>query len=159
SWTGARCLLAAQVLAVLGLGAAAPLGAQQERSRSPFNLAASRDFAVTGMRAGSAHRIWVSNAGVIDAQQQMQGLGALQVQRGSSIYSQVSEITLWATTGPRDYQEALPSNPSLANARGDGYTVRFNRNVDPVRLDWGPRDGALGFLHRGRRTPSPGESA
>lgn len=156
---GARLLLVAQVLAALAPFAAAPLGAQDVRSRSPFNLAASRDFAVTGMRAGSAHRIWVSNAGVIDAQQQMQGLGALQVQRGSSFYSQVSEITLWATTGPRDYQEALPSNPSLANARGDGYTVRFNRNVDPVRLDWGPRDGALGFLHRGRRTPSPGESA
>ncbi len=158
-WTGARWLLVAQVLAVLGVFAAAPLDAQEVRNRSPFNLAASRDFAVTGMRAGSGHRIWVSNAGVIDAQQQMQGLGALQVQRGTSFYSQVSEITLWATTGPRDYNAALPANPSLANARGDGYTVAFNLNVTPEHLDWGPRDGALGFLHRGVRTPAPGQAA
>ena len=155
--TGARWLLWAPALATVLV--AGPLAAQEDTGRSPFNLFAGRDFAVTGMRAGTGYRIWVSNAGVIDAQQQMEGLAALQTQRGTTYYSQVSEITLWATTGPKDYNAALPSNPSLQNARGGGYTVAFNRSVDPKRADWGPRDGSLGFLHRGVRTPAPGQSA
>ncbi|MBI4543896.1 MAG: hypothetical protein HY703_01715, partial [Gemmatimonadetes bacterium] len=48
-------------------GVVAPLGAQQPPSG--FNLAATRDFAVTGMRTAPSFRFWVTNAGPMDAQQ------------------------------------------------------------------------------------------
>ncbi|MBI4410565.1 MAG: hypothetical protein HY561_12705 [Gemmatimonadetes bacterium] len=146
-------------LALLAVLASVPGAPAQETGRSPFNLSASRDFAVTGMRTAASARFWISNAGPMDAQSGIEVVSPAQVLKSNVFNSFLSELALWASAGRTDYlanKSRVPSLASVRNAATGGHTISVNNHLTATATDWLPIDGSLGIHFSGIRSSTSG---
>ena len=148
----ARFTLLAASLVVLGQPALAQKTSKPKRG---VTLNALPDFAASGMRPSSNFRFFVSNAGPMDVQQNVFGISPAtrRATATAAFISQFSEITLFATAAPGDWQRNSVLAPTLAQARGTGAALSFNYHFNvPGTSHWLPDDGSLGFRHSGARS-------
>ena len=75
---------------------------------------------------------------------------------GGTITFQFFEVLFAAGAPASDWARARKAVPSLANARGGGYTYLSNFGLFSGRYEWGPRDGTLSKLFSGVTAVSDG---
>lgn len=141
----------------LVLAAVAALSLPVDAQRRPgTSQPAIPDYASTGMRPTSLFRFFVSNAGPMDVQQGLIGAAPARVSRAGTLITQFTEVTLFASAAPGDWERNKSLAPSLANATGGGAALSFNYHfASPGVTHWLPADASLGFSHSGARsTPS-----
>jgi len=152
----ARATTAAAILALAATGAVGqrtgtipvdangePLPPPMRGTASPFDLAASADFARTWVNPGDRVEYCVEN--LPNAQECPQGfyvrddgVGTISYRGGAS--------WIWGVPAS-EWQKARQKVPSLANIKGNGYTVMNRVYTGIIGSQILPKDGSLGTLH------------
>ena len=120
------------------------------RRRRGFDLFAFADGAGLGMGSGDFSYA-LDNFSPCDAP--LSGFcqwGVAAARGGGAFFTfQFFEVLLYAGAPPSQWRKILEIAPSAANVRGSGWVALNNFSLFAGRVEWGPRDGSLGFLHSG----------
>jgi hypothetical protein len=121
------------------------------RGRRAFRLFSNSDLAAQGGHGVGNYGTYVSNVGPCDLQF---SFGVCQLAFGppyapSAWTFQFFEVPFIAGVPKSDWDSAVLRVPTLAAAKGGGWSVIQNFALFAGRLEWGPADGTLGNLFSG----------
>ena len=112
-----------------------------------FNLFAFSDWAGLGLSSGDFSYA-LNNFGPCEAPLSGFCVWRIAATRGGGTF-QFFEILLYVGAPPSQWRKILEVAPSAANVRGNGWVALNNFSLFGGRVEWGPHDGSLGFLHSG----------